>query len=182
MKKFQKFMLTRNTIIVILCFTIICLSFGFVFLSMKLESYKNKDHIFDVDFLSVRKIAAIKGGVYEPVANLEIDKTGKIIHMDFEFFEEINFEITIKNNGTDTASIVQILSSPDAERLGKDSSIRIHLTDISGKILEPGEETTLKLSAIYQKESDGSFKDENSSHKLSGTLGIIAESFSSLLF
>ena len=179
MKRLKRYIHNKNTVIIILCITIIAMSFGYVFLSMKLEEYKNEKHTFDVDFLSARKIAAIKGGVYEPVGNLEVDKTGKILNMDFELFmehDEIDFEVTIKNNGTSTASIVKLLSSLDMDEDSSHSSIVLHISDISGKILESGEETTFKLSAIYQNRDDSS---DVFSHHLTGRLGIIAESFES---
>ena len=49
----------------------------------------------------------------------------------------------------------------------------LSISDMSGKILEPGEETTVKISAIY---NPGQETEQNKPEKLSGKIGIITES------
>lgn len=164
----------KNRIIVILCVTIIVMCFGFIILSMKLDNVLNEESVFDVKFSSVRKITSIKGGIEEPKGQVTIDKTGKILYVDFDLLEEhdeIDYEITIKNEGNIGASIIQLFSnynySLNDEKL---NPIAINLSDISGKLLDPGEETTIKLSVTYDA---GNMLGEQ---KVKGRIGIIAES------
>ncbi|MBP5678998.1 MAG: hypothetical protein J6X28_04145 [Bacilli bacterium] len=169
----------KNIIIVLLCITIIAMGIGFSVLSMTLEGYKNEEEVFDVRFTTVRLLSSIKGGEREPIGHLKVDDTGKVLNMDFSLFkehDEIDYEVTIKNEGTVEASVVRLLSSPDfrsKEIIKEISPITISISDISGKVLEPGEETTIKISAIY---NPGEIPSEKTKFDLSGKIGIIAES------
>ena len=168
----------KNVIIVILCITVISMAIGYMVLSISLETVKAEEDIFDVRFTSFRLMSSVKGGEKDPVSNLEIDKKGKILNMDFELYkehDEVDYEVTIKNEGTVEASIVSLFASPDYRDksvLQTISPVMISISDISGKILEPGEETTVKISAIY---NTGAVKKDKKM-ELSGKLGIIAES------
>lgn len=171
---------TKNIIIVVLCVTIIAMGIGFMFLSMKLENYRNEKDVFDVQFKSARLLSSIKGGDKDPIGKIEIDSTGKIIEMNFQLYhehDEVDYEVIIKNEGTLEASIVSLFSTPDfrSQKVIQElSPIVISISDMSGKILEPGEETTVKISAIYNPTEKTAIK--NKSLKLSGRLGIITES------
>ena len=171
----------KNTIIVVLCITIIAMGIGFMVLSMRLESYRSEEEVFDVRFTAVRMMSSIKGGESAPVGKLEIEDTGKILDMDFRMYkehDEVDYEVTIKNDGTVAASIVSLFSSPDfrsQETIKNIAPITISISDISGKLLEPGEETTVKISAIYNSLPAGTTNKEKVID-LSGKVGIIAES------
>ncbi len=171
----------KNTIIVILCITIIAMGIGFMVLSMRLEGLKSEEEVFDVRFTSVRMLSSIKGGDKDPKSELKLDKTGKVLTMNFDLFrehDEIDYEVTIKNMGTVEASIVSLLSSPDfrsKETIQEISPITISISDISGKLLEPGEETTVKISAIYNTSKSGTMTKDNEK-KIKGKIGILAES------
>lgn len=168
----------KNVIIVILCITIISMAVGFMVLSMRLEQYRNEEEVFDVRFKTVRLLSSIKGGEKDPVASFDIEETGKILDMSFQLFrehDEVDYEVTIKNEGTVNASIVKLFASPDfrsQEVIKEMNPVTVSISDISGKILEPGEETTVKISAIYNSGSPSKNKEMN----LFGKLGIIAES------
>ena len=170
----------KNSIIVILCITIIAMGIGFMVLSMRLESYRSEEEVFDVRFTSVRMLSSIKGGEQNPVGQLEIDSTGKILQLDFRLYkehDEVDYEATIKNEGTVEASIVSLFSSPDfrsQEVIQTYFPVVISVSDLSGKLLEPGEETTVKISAIYNSLDSKQKKDKTI--ELSGKIGIIAES------
>ena len=151
-----------------------------MFLSMRLENYRNEQDVFNVQFKSVRLLSSIKGGEKDPVGKIEIDSTGKIIDLNFQLYnehDEVDYEVTIKNEGTLEASIVSLFSTPDfysKKVIQEISPIVISTSDMSGKILEPGEETTVKISAIYNPMEN---KPEKSKmQKLSGKIGIITES------
>lgn len=171
----------KNIIIVFLCITIIAMGIGFMVLSMKLEKYRSEEEIFDVRFTSTKLLSSIKGGEKDPKSNLKIEKTGKVLDMNFKLFrehDEVDYEVTIKNMGTVPASVVSLFSSPDfrsKEVIADIFPVTISVSDISGKLLEPGEETTVKISAIYNKDPNAkTVKDVEK--KVTGKLGIIAES------
>ena len=170
----------KNTIIVVLCVTIIFMGIGFMVLSMRLEGYRSEEEVFDVRFTSVRLLSSIKGGEKEPRGTLSIEDTGKILDMDFSLFKEhdqVDYEVIIKNEGTVEASIVSLFSSPDfrsKEMIQSLYPVTISISDISGKLLEPGEETTVKISAIYNSVPEDVLLDDKID--LSGKIGIIAES------
>ncbi len=173
----------KNTIIVILCITIISMAIGFMVLSMRLERYKSEEEVFDVRFTTVKLLSSIKGGEKDPIGNFDIDKTGKILDMDFQLFkehDEIDYEVTIKNDGTVPASIVCLFSSPDfrsKDVIKSISPVTISISDVSGKLLEPGEETIVKISAIYNASTTPTVATAKSkTMTLSGKIGIIAES------
>ena len=172
----------KNTIIVVLCVTIIAMGIGFIVLSVKLEGMKSEEEVFDVRFTSIRLMSSIKGGEKDPIGKFEIEDTGKILDMDFRLFkehDEVDYEITIKNEGTVEASIVSLFSSPDYRSqttIKEISPITISISDISGKLLEPGEETTVKISAIYNALPTNSTISKDKVFDLSGKIGIIAES------
>ena len=187
-KKKEKKEHGKNVVIISLCCTIIVMALGFIVLSIKVDHVKAEEKIFDVAFIGVKQIASIKGGLFDPSGELKIDTEGKILHMDFTLYQEhdeIDYEITIENKGNVDASIVKLLMSPDFEEksVAKDiSPVSISLSDISGKILEPGEETTVKLTVLYNssnpnEEVNPDINVETNEKKVSGKVGLIAESY-----
>ena len=178
MKKREKM---KNAIIVILCITIIFMGIGFMFLSMKLEGYKKDEETFDVRFTSVKMLSSLKGGEKDPVGEIEIEEDGSIINMNFRLFEEhdeVDYEVIVKNEGSVPASIIRLFASPDfrsAETIQKIAPLTISISDISGKILEPGEETSVKISAIYNP-VPGGVAVPSEIPPLTGKIGIIASS------
>ncbi len=170
----------KNIIIVVLCVTIIVMGIGFMFFYMKLDNYKKETNTFDVRFKRIKKLSSIKGGEKDPIGKIKIDSTGKIINMSFQLYQEhdeIDYEVTIKNEGTLEANIVSLFTTPDftSKNVIKDiAPIVISISDVNGKMLEPGEETTVKISALYNREELS--KEKNNPLKLSGKIGIITES------
>ena len=132
------------------------------------------------NYQSAKLLSSIKGGEKNPSGKIKIDSSGKILKMDFELYhehDEVDYEVTIKNEGTLQATIVSLFSSPDfkSKKVIKDiSPVVISISDMSGKVLEPGEEATVKISAIYNPVENAEFK--NKSQSLSGRIGIITES------
>lgn len=179
MKKKEK---VKNTIIVFLCITIICMGIGFMVLSMKLEGYKTEEETFDVRFTSVKMLSSLKGGEKDPVGKIEIEDTGKIIDMKFHLFQEhdeVDYEVTIKNEGSVGAMIEHLFASPDyrsAKTIREIAPLTISISDITGKILEPGEETTIKISAIYNPVVGDLTIPADGVPELEGKIGIIASS------
>ena len=51
----KKMIGARNTIIIVLCFTIVCLGIGFILLSMEIKKEREKEPSFQVVFSDVEK-------------------------------------------------------------------------------------------------------------------------------
>ena len=167
----------KNIVITVLCGSIIAMGVGFSVLSMQLEKYKEQKDSFDINFTKIKQISAIKGGEEEPKGEMKIEKNGNILNMDFtlyQSYDELNYEVTIRNDGTITATIVELLSSPDfkdATILSSSFPVSISISDINGKVLEPGDETIIKISALYHPTTEIFPQKE-----LKARLAIVAES------
>lgn len=164
----------RNSVIVILCITIITLSVGFIVLSIEIERKKNQ--VFDISFTNIEKLSSIKGGIGEPTGNIEIDKEGKLLNMRFSLanvHDEMVFKATIKNIGTIPARIIDIIETPEYSRSLSNNirPISISYTDIEGKILDVGEETDIKISVVYNP------SDKVGVHDLNLKLGLLTKSY-----
>ena len=71
----------RNSVIIVLCVTIVFMGIGFIVLSMKLEDKINDVGKFDVSFTNVTKDSSTKGGTINPSGNVEISEEGKELDM-----------------------------------------------------------------------------------------------------
>ena len=176
----NNFIRIKNIVIVMLCITVIAMATGYIILSLKLESVRNETSTFKVSFSNIKKVSSIKGGTKEPLGELSIDSTGKIISMNFILYnnhDEIDYEITVKNEGNMNASLMDLILTPDFE----DTSIMklyhpvsLTVSKIGGRILEPGEEATIQLSIFYNS-IDKSL--EQSTKKITGKIGLVANSY-----
>lgn len=163
--------------LVSLSLTLIVLTGGFVVLSMKLKDEKNKVEVFDVSFVDIQKVSSIKGGDNDPNGKLEITSLGKIVNMDFDLFmehDQIQYDIKIVNNGTISASIVDLFMNSEGIN---DRDVSISLSDLSGKIIDPGEEITARLSIYYSgATSGGDVQKRVVEKKVTGQIGLLVES------
>lgn len=146
----------RNLIIIMLCITIICLGIGFVFLSTKLEEVTTKQNTFDIVFSKVEAKTAVKGGQNTPTGTNSITNQGSTVTFNLNLnvpYDELAYNIIIKNEGTLPAEIINILETPDylndASAQQKIYPVTINHNDVIGKILAPGEETELRITATY---------------------------------
>ena len=165
----------KKSMINIFIVTIVLLVIGFIIISVKYYSLKTKGNSFNIEFTKVKMTSSIKGSKKEPSGKLEIISNSKELDMNFNLYsekDELKYDITIKNTGDVNAEIVDLLMSPDYIKEDKSliSPISMKLTDVSGKILEPGEEITVKLDVVYNA---GTIKD---SKNIKGKIGIIATS------
>lgn len=166
----------KDLVIVVLCVAVLVLGVGFGFLSMQLKQSDTMNNTFDLNFTGVKMLSSIKGGENEPFGDITIDKSGNILNMNFLLFneyDEMSYEVKIRNDGKIAATIVGLLASPDYKDsmvLKKMSPVVVSVSELTGKTLEPGEETSVKITVRYGK-------DEEISHKIevNGHLGIIAE-------
>lgn len=151
----KKMINIRNSVIIILCVTIVCMGIGFIVLSMKLEDMKNEVGKFDVSFRKVTKDSSTKGGNINPVGDVKIAAEGKELDMNFLLntaHDELSYSVIVKNEGTLDAVIVDLIESPDYGNSKFNSMIdpvSITYNDIIGKELKPGEEVVLKITVFY---------------------------------
>ena len=155
----------RNLIITLLCITVIILAVGYSVLAIKLDAYKNRKDSFEVLITDVSEEGSVKEGKEEPECNTSIDDDGHTLNMSFILNnpgDEIAEQVTIKNTGTLKAKIVDIISTPDYINdkvdINSIKPVTITKTDISGKTLEPDEEVTFKVLAVYNNPSSGTKK------------------------
>ena len=151
----KKVLKDRNTIIMILCVTIICMAIGFMVLSVKFKNEKDAPRQFDVSFLTIKNTSSVKGSLKDPTAVTTITNSGKEIDMHvvmYSIHDELSYVAKIKNNGTLKAEIVDIFTSPSYEKEPFSKSIfpvTIKMSDVKGKIIPPGEEMDLKIVFYY---------------------------------
>ena len=152
----------RNSVIIVLCITIIFMGIGFIVLSVDLKNKKDEVHSFDVIFTSVNRASSVKGSNIEPTGKANIIENGKEIDMAFTmnaFHDELVYIAKIKNKGTLPAEIVDIIESPDYKEDSFNKLIfpvSITLSNIKGKIIAAGEEMDLKIVVYYNPSSNPS--------------------------
>ena len=155
----KKLIYIRNSIIIILCLTIVCMAVGFIVLSVDLKKEKSKTSSFDVIFLSYEKTNSVKGGLVEPVGEVTILDHKKEADMNFVLsavHDELTYVFTIQNTGTVPARIVDVIESPDYSIEKFKTGIYpvvISLSDIKGKVLDPLETTDLRVAVYYETNS-----------------------------
>ena len=160
----KKMLYIRNSIIIILCITIICMSIGFIILSIELKKTKDNYPVMDIAFTNVVMSSSVKGSDKEPMGKVDIMKDGLSLDMVFtmnSIYDELVYVATIKNHGNVPVEIVDILESPNYnDHSFKDliSPVTISLSDIKGKIVPEGEEIDLKIKVYYAPGKDTSVK------------------------
>ena len=162
----------KKCLITILIITIIVLTIGFITITVKYTSNAKKEIKYNIEFTKIKKISSSKGSSKEPLSKIEITKNGKILDMSFNLYspkDEIVYEITLKNTGTVSAEITELLMSPNYVEDNKSFiyPIKMSLTDISGKDLEPGEDAVVKIKLLYDT------TDKIEAKTIKGKLGII---------
>lgn len=154
----------RNSVIVVLCITIVFMGIGFIVLSVNLKKEKDMTHSFDVSFVDVTKSSSVKGSNVEPAGKATIVENGKEVDMAFTVnavHDELVYIATIKNKGTLAAEIVDIIESPDYKLDSFNKSINpvtITLSNIKGKIIPPGESIELKIVVYYNPSTNAGGK------------------------
>ena len=149
----------RNSVIVMLCITVICMAFGFIVLSVHCKNEADKIDSFDVSFSDVRKTSSVRGTDLEPYGNIDITNSGLELDMSFVLNggnDELSYIATIKNNGTLPAEIVDVIESPDYREDSFKKSISpvsISISNVKGKIIPPGDDVELKIVVYYTPRS-----------------------------
>ncbi len=168
----------RNSLIIILCCTVVCMGIGFIVLSMQLKKEKDKEETFRVVFSKVEKTSSVKGSNISPEGKAKVIHHGLGLDMEFQlnaFYDEITYVATIHNEGSIAAEIVGLTESPSysEERFQKlISPVAITLSDVQGKIVPPGGDTTLKITVFYSPAGDTA-----TSKTIPYKIGLLARSY-----
>ena len=131
----------KNSIILVLCITIISMGIGFIVLSIELKSKQKEVNIFDIIYTDVEIISSIKGGKKEPIGKINILSNGKVLDMSFSLNnpnDELVYLVTIKNAGNISGEVIDLIESPEysTKYLTSIKPVKITYTDVIGKILE----------------------------------------------
>lgn len=150
----------RNSIIVILCITIICMAIGFIVISVNYTK-KNKNISYNIQITDIKKLSSVKGSNKEPSGIVEITDNKQEIDMHITMnapHDELSYIATIENTGTVPVEILDIMESPDYTiNTFKNliNPVSITLSDIEGKVIEPKEKLNLKIVFYYNTENKG---------------------------
>lgn len=154
----KKMINIRNSIIIMLCITIICMGIGFAVLSMQLSKEKKEEPYFNVSFVKVKEEPSAKGGTLSPIGSHSITNNGKELNMKFTLNvpnDELAYSIIVKNEGNIPAKIINIKETPDyindVTAASEIYPVTITHSDIIGKVIEPGEERVIKLMVLYNQ-------------------------------
>lgn len=147
----MKKMMVKNLIIVALCLTIIFLSIGFSIISMKLDEKNDKISKYDVSIEKVVLGPVIGGGRVIPSSTYEVFNGNKTVRFMFQLYspkDSISYSVFIKNKGDITAKIDKVVESLNYNKEDL-YPIEIVYDDISGEVLEPGDEIKIVLNIKY---------------------------------
>ena len=156
----KKMINIRNSVIIILCITIICMAIGFIVISVDYTKNKNTDFSYSVVFNSIKKTSSVKGSNAEPKGEVSINDDSTEIDMHItmnSLHDELSFVATIENDGTVPVEILDIMESPDYKL---DSfkkiidPVKITLSDVKGKVIKPNETIELKIVFYYASQGN----------------------------
>lgn len=157
----KKLINIRNSVIIILCITIICMAIGFIVISVEYTKKAKENLVYNVVFTKVKKLSSVKGSNTEPKGEVKINDNLSEIEMNITLespHDELSFLATIENEGTVPIEIVDIMESPDYKLDSFKKLINpvtITLSDIEGKVIEPNETLDLKIVFYYNGTASG---------------------------
>ena len=102
----------KNSIILVLCITVICMGIGFIVLSLQLKNKQKEVNIFDIIYTDVEIVSSIKGGKKEPTSRINVESNGKVLNMRYTLNnpnDEIVYLVTIKNAGNISGEVIDII-------------------------------------------------------------------------
>lgn len=160
----KKMIHIRNSVIIMLCVTIICMGFGFIVLSVRYKAETEKLSSYNVSFSDVRKSSSVRGSDIEPYGNIDITSNGLELDMSFVLnssYDELSYIVTIRNSGTMPAEIVDIMASPNYQTdyyKKLISPVSISISDVKGKIIPAGDDIDFKVVVYYNPSSTSNVK------------------------
>lgn len=157
----KKLLNIRNSVIIILCITIICMAIGFIIISIDYTKKSKKNLSYNVSFSSIKNLSSVKGSTIEPKGKVKIVDNKSEIEMEITMnapHDELSYLATIENKSTVPIEIVDIMESPDYKLDSFKKLINpvtVTLSDIEGKVIEPKETVDLKIVFYYNSPSSG---------------------------
>ena len=157
----NKMINVRNSVITILCITIICMAIGFIVISVDYTKNKNKNLEYSVVFKNIKSLSSVKGSNIEPKGKVAINDDSTEIEMHISMnapHDELSYIATIENEGTVPIEILDIMESPDYKLDSFKKLINpvtITLSDVEGKVIKPKEKIDLKIVFYYNTGSSG---------------------------
>ena len=154
MKKLVK---NKNTIIAILCLTIIVLSIGFTLIALKLKERESKNKIYDVSIVRIQEGTAIKGGEILPTGTSKIENNGKTADFEFKLNnpkDTLTYIITVTNNGNIPA---KLMSVPDVTTINGEepTEVQFNVSVLDEKmVLQPTETAQIAVVAAWPNTSE----------------------------
>ena len=162
----------RNNVILALCISIICISVGFILISLEWQKEKKKISSFQVAFTEVEKQPSNNKDTNKATGKIDIIENGQVLDMKFTLEsekDELNYVVTIANQGNMAAEIINIFGSPDYEEEIFQKLIfpvQIKVSDISKKIVPAGETISLNIK-VYSVTSSPFTEKKTVHYKLS---------------
>ncbi len=145
----------RNNVILALSITLVCVSIGFILLSLDWKNEKEKVSSFYVAFTKVNVLSSIKGSSLEPTGDIKITHKGQVLDMEFVLnaaTDELSYDVVITNQGTMTAEVIGLLDVPsymDKSFQKSISPVEITLSDVAGKVIPAGDSIHLTVKVYY---------------------------------
>ena len=155
----KKLLNIRNSVIIILCITIICMAIGFIVISVDYTKKSNGLN-YNVIFNNIKKTSSVKGSNTDPKGEVKIVDDSEIemkITMNAPH-DELSYIATIENESTVPIEIVDVIESPNYKLDSFKKLINpvtITLTDVKGKVIQPNETLDLKIVFYYNSGSTG---------------------------
>ena len=156
-RKKKKNIINKNILIDSLLVALILVSSCLILSIDRYNNIKSESSNFKIEFTNVEKLNPIQAGAFSPTSTETIINNGLSLDMSFDLYtpnDEITYVATIKNTSKTKGKIVNIIRQPDY--LNDQSSIdkiypcKISMNNIIGKVLNPGEEVKLNITANYQ--------------------------------
>lgn len=157
----KKMINIRNSVIIILCITIIFMAIGFIIISVDYTKNKNIDMSYNVVFKNIKELSSVKGSNTEPKGEVVINKNKQEIEMNITMnapHDELSYIATIENKSTVPIEILDIMESPDYKLDSFKKIINpvtITLSDVENKVIKPKETIDLKIVFYYNTGSNG---------------------------
>lgn len=171
MKKNKK---KNQMLVTILSMGIILITLCFLVLLMEYTKLKEGTPSFKIEVTKVERMTPIKAGTTSPKSNESITDNGLSVDMSVSLYhpnDEITYIITIKNTSDTKGKIVNIISQPDyidnEKYLLDIYPAKVVMNNVSGKVLSPGESTTLKITYTYGYIESETYNAINIPYKIS---------------
>jgi hypothetical protein len=146
----------KNMMLSLLCIIIILMGVGFIYLGSKITACKDMNKTFAVEVIKATAGTTIRGGSITPTGSASIVNNGKTVNFNFILNnpkDTLTYNVVIKNKGTTSAKIDNIIEVPDYINNSDYSKsiypVVISHNDIVGSKIMPKQELTLVIKATF---------------------------------